>query len=73
MHALLMQNRKMHNKRNAVEEEKTKSTKSIRVYSSTHQLLWQVSKADNRPLSHELDYLVGERFKVLKEEGRVSD
>ena len=67
----------MHNKTIEVEEEQIKprpiKSISIRVYSSTHQLLRTVSKADNRPITHELDYLVGERFKVLKKEGRVSD
>jgi hypothetical protein len=75
LHAFLMQNRKMHKTKLVQEQEQveTSKSKSIRIYTSTHKLLWKISQAENRLLNQEVDFLVGERFSVLKKQGRVSD
>lgn len=69
-----MQIRKMH-ATNLVQEEdqEISKSKSIRIYTSTHERLAKLCKADNRKLTQELDFLVGERFSVLKKQGKVSE
>lgn len=46
-------------------------TKNIRIFASTHELLKKIAQVDNRLLNQELEYLVGERYEVLKKKGRV--
>lgn len=45
---------------------------NFRYDTQTHELLGIISKTENRSKVDELRFLIGERFKVLKKEGRVS-